>query len=194
MGTEYICLQTSRLKTLKKLIRPYKGPYKVISRGPESFVLEVSGKQDKLLIHRLIPYFFQEDPQPSSPPSRWGRPPWPLQLQQEVFFQWTPTSPPAFDLEADFPIVRSLPDWPVRAHWRKVIGPNYFEEASTGFQPKLKSLSSIVIFFLYVDNFLYSFVLNYEKNIVSFRGGVELPTSVWGVCCLSVTYFLICWP
>ena len=46
-------------------VRPYKGPYKVISRGPESFVLEVCGKQDKFLIHRLKPYFFQEDPQPS---------------------------------------------------------------------------------------------------------------------------------
>ena len=53
---------------VRHLDQPYKGPYKVINRGHESFVLKVGGKQDKFPIHRLKPYFFQEDPQPSSPP------------------------------------------------------------------------------------------------------------------------------
>ena len=45
---------------IRPLDQRYKGTYKVVSQGPESFVLVVSGKQDKFPIHRLKPYFCQE--------------------------------------------------------------------------------------------------------------------------------------
>lgn len=167
---------------LRPHVRPldqhYRGPYKVISRGPESFVIEVGVMQDKFHINRLKPYFFKErDAQPSPPPRR-GRP------SSSSTSTTTPT----------FPVVGGVPDRPAHprarapAYLRKDIGSNCFEESSTSFKPKIKSLSSVGnIFIMYVRNFLYSFILNYGKSPVSFRGDVELPASVGGIWRLFLT-------
>ena len=87
---------------VRPLDQPYKGPYKVVSRGSELFVLEVGCKQDKFPIHRLKPHICQEDPQPSPQSS---------QTPDSSASRTTPTEtrPPAFNLEADFPVVGSLP-------------------------------------------------------------------------------------
>ena len=90
---------------VRLLDQPYKGLYKVVSQGPESFVLEVGGKQDKFPIHRLKSYFCQEEPQPSPQRSRT-----PDSSASRTTPTETPASPSAFDLEADLPVVWSLPE------------------------------------------------------------------------------------
>ena len=97
---------------IRPLDQRYKGTYKVVSQGPESFVLVVSGKQDKFPIHRLKPYFCQEEPEPS--PFSPQRSRTPDSSAPRTTPTETPTSPLAFYLEADFSVVRSLRERPAR--------------------------------------------------------------------------------
>ena len=111
---------------VRPLDQPYKGPYKVIKRGPELFVLEVGGKQDKFPIHRLKPYFCQMDPQPSPqlPPPHSQTPD---SLASGSPPAESPALSPVFDLETDLPAIGSLPERPARScklkrgHWAKLF-------------------------------------------------------------------------
>ena len=47
MAAAYVLIQAKG--HVRPLDQTYKGPYKVIKREPESFVLEVGGKQDKFI-------------------------------------------------------------------------------------------------------------------------------------------------
>lgn len=45
---------------------PYKGPFRVLARGPKSFLLEMDGRTDSVAIDRLKPAFVHSDDQPAS--------------------------------------------------------------------------------------------------------------------------------
>ena len=51
----------------------YTGPYKVLSRGPKVFVLDLGGRSESVSVDRLKPYLGQADVQPAQPPQM-GRP------------------------------------------------------------------------------------------------------------------------
>ena len=95
----------------------YKGPYKVVSRGPESFVLEVGGK---FPIHRLKPYLCQEEPQPFPPSTQRSQTP------DSLASMTTPTetlaSPLAFDLETYFPELKTEEGYSADMVWTYIPG------------------------------------------------------------------------
>ena len=52
----------------------YTGPFKVLSKGPKSFVLDLGGRHESVSVDRLKPYLGGDDVQPARAPPM-GRPP-----------------------------------------------------------------------------------------------------------------------
>ena len=51
----------------------YAGPYRVLSRSPRTFKLQVGPREEVVLVHRLKPAITSDDQAPAQPPRR-GRP------------------------------------------------------------------------------------------------------------------------
>ncbi len=56
------------------LAPPYNGPYKVISRGPKYFNIDIGGQHQAVTVDRLKPHTGTSASTPAAPPRR-GRPP-----------------------------------------------------------------------------------------------------------------------
>ena len=56
------------------LAQPYSGPYKVISKGPKHFCLDLGGREKEVSVDRLKPHTGAAAAAPAAPPRR-GRPP-----------------------------------------------------------------------------------------------------------------------
>ena len=56
------------------LAPPYSGPYRVISRGPKYFIIDIGGQQQAVTVDRLKPHTGTAASTPAAPPRR-GRPP-----------------------------------------------------------------------------------------------------------------------
>jgi len=59
------------------LAPPYSSPYRVISKGPKYFSIDIGGKQQAVTVDRLKPHTGTAASTPAAPPRR-GRPPPPL--------------------------------------------------------------------------------------------------------------------
>ncbi|XP_068203676.1 uncharacterized protein [Palaemon carinicauda] len=57
------------------LTRPYRGPYKVIKGAAKSFLLNVHGQEDWVMIHRLEPAFLESNEKITAGPDRPRTPP-----------------------------------------------------------------------------------------------------------------------
>ena len=146
---------------IRPLDQRYKGTYKVVSQGPESFVLVVSGKQDKFPIHRLKPYFCQEEPEPS--PFSPQRSRTPDSSAPRTTPTETPTSPLAFYLEADFSVVRAFGN---DQRERLVRAPANRREDTTGqdysenLQPtRSQSFNLLVLLYVFCVCIFFCFIL-----------------------------------
>jgi len=58
------------------LAQPYSGPYRVISKGPKYFSIDIRGQQRAITVDRLKPHTGTAASTPAAPPRR-GRPPVP---------------------------------------------------------------------------------------------------------------------
>jgi cleavage and polyadenylation specificity factor subunit 1 len=57
---QYVFLRTDAVKT--PLQQPYTGPFKVLRRGPKTYVIDHAGRQDTVSIDRIKPAFIDDKP------------------------------------------------------------------------------------------------------------------------------------
>lgn len=68
--TEYVFVRNDTVKQL--LQHPYDGPFKVLSRGPKTFILYIRGKEVTVTINRLKPAYMLADGDEQRSPSEDG--------------------------------------------------------------------------------------------------------------------------
>mgnify|MGYP000654561557 CR=1 FL=1 len=69
---EFVWVRLDRVK--KPLEAPYQGPYKVVSRHPNFYVLKIRGKEDSVSIERLKPAILSKSFEETIPPKETSDP------------------------------------------------------------------------------------------------------------------------